>query len=55
MRTLLLTLIAVFGVILVIAVLGPILGNGKVNDALLGTWVLGWTLIGICILLRYRN
>jgi regulator of protease activity HflC (stomatin/prohibitin superfamily) len=45
---------SVFGVILVIAVLGAILGDGKVNDALLGTWVLGWTFIGAYILFALK-
>jgi regulator of protease activity HflC (stomatin/prohibitin superfamily) len=39
-----------FGVTMVISVLGAILGDGKLNDAVLGTWVLGWTLIGVYIL-----
>lgn len=45
---------SVFGVVLVIAVLGAILGDGKVNDALLGTWVLGWTLVGIYVLFALK-
>lgn len=45
---------SVFGVVLVIAVLGAILGDGKVNDALLGTWVLGWTLIGTYVLFALK-
>ncbi len=35
-----------FGVFLVIAVIGVIIGDGKYSDAVLGTWVLGWTMIG---------
>jgi regulator of protease activity HflC (stomatin/prohibitin superfamily) len=35
-----------FGVFLVIAVIGAIIGDGKYSDAVLGTWVLGWTMIG---------
>lgn len=35
-----------FGVFLIIAVLGALVGDGKYSDALLGTWVLGWTMIG---------
>lgn len=45
---------SVFGVVLVIAVLGAILGDGKVNDALLGTWVLGWTLVGTYVLFALK-
>ena len=35
-----------FGVFLVIAIMGAIIGDGKFSDAVLGTWVLGWTLVG---------
>jgi regulator of protease activity HflC (stomatin/prohibitin superfamily) len=35
-----------FGVFLVIAVIGAIIGDGKYSDAALGAWVLGWTLVG---------
>jgi regulator of protease activity HflC (stomatin/prohibitin superfamily) len=35
-----------FGVFLTIAILGAIIGDGKYSDAALGTWVLGWTLVG---------
>jgi hypothetical protein len=45
---------SVFGVVLVIAVLGAILGDGKVNDVLLGTWVLGWTLVGTYVLFALK-
>lgn len=43
-----------FGVFLVLAVLGAILGDGKISDALLGTWVLGWTLVGTYILFALK-
>jgi regulator of protease activity HflC (stomatin/prohibitin superfamily) len=43
-----------FGVTMVIAILGAILGDGKINDAVLGTWVLGWTLIGTYILFALK-
>jgi len=43
-----------FGVFLIVAVLGAILGDGKFGDALLGTWVLGWTLIGAYILFALK-
>jgi len=35
-----------FGICLVVAVLGAILGDGRYSDGFLGTWVLGWMLIG---------
>lgn len=35
-----------FGVFLIIAILGAIIGDGKYSDGALGTWVLGWTLVG---------
>lgn len=43
-----------FGVALLIAVMGAILGDGQYGDALLGTWVLGWTLIGTYILFALK-
>jgi regulator of protease activity HflC (stomatin/prohibitin superfamily) len=44
----------VFGVTMIIAVLGAIIGDGKLNDAVLGTWVLGWTLIGAYVLFALK-
>jgi len=44
----------IFGVLLIIATLGAILGDGKLSDALLGTWVLGWTLVGTYILFALK-
>lgn len=35
-----------FGICLVIAVVGALIGDGKLNDALLGTWVVFWTILG---------
>jgi regulator of protease activity HflC (stomatin/prohibitin superfamily) len=35
-----------FGICLVIAVVGALLGEGRASDWLLGTWVLLWTLLG---------
>jgi regulator of protease activity HflC (stomatin/prohibitin superfamily) len=35
-----------FGICLIVAVLGALTSNGRVSDGLLGTWVVGWTLIG---------
>jgi len=43
-----------FGVLLITAVLGAILGDGKLNDALLGAWALSWTLIGTYILFALK-
>ena len=45
---------SIFGVVLVIAVLGAIFGDGKFPDAVLGAWVLGWTLIGVYILFALK-
>lgn len=39
-----------FGIVLLIAVLGAIIGDGKFSDAVIGSWVIVWTLIGIYIL-----
>jgi len=44
----------IFGIVLVIAVLGAILGDGKYGDAVLGGWVLVWTLIGIYVLFALK-
>lgn len=44
----------VFGVLMAIAVLGAILGDGKVSDTLLGIWTLGLTLIGVYILFALK-
>lgn len=35
-----------FGICLIVAVTGAILGDGKFNDAILGTWVVFWTVLG---------
>lgn len=35
-----------FGIFLVIAMLGAILGEGKYSDAAIGAWVLGWAMVG---------
>ena len=39
-----------FGLCLVIATLGALLGDGRYSDSLLGTWVVIWTLLGTYIL-----
>src|SRR4030095_10984620 len=41
---------ALFGAFLLLVVCGAMFGDGKFNDAAIGTWVLGWTLIGTYIL-----
>lgn len=43
-----------FGVFLLIAVLGAVIGDGKYSDAILGTWVLTWTLIATYILFALK-
>lgn len=35
-----------FGVCLIVAALGALIGNGRFGDAILGTWVVGWTFAG---------
>ena len=35
-----------FGICLVIAVAGALFGDGKFSDAILGTWVVTWTILG---------
>jgi regulator of protease activity HflC (stomatin/prohibitin superfamily) len=44
----------VFGVLMVITVLGTILGDGKFSNAVLGTWVFVLTLIGVYILFALK-
>jgi regulator of protease activity HflC (stomatin/prohibitin superfamily) len=41
---------ALFGICLVIAVLGALWGDGRFSDSQLGTWVVLWTLLGTYIL-----
>ncbi len=36
----------VFGVCLIVATLGALMGDDRFGDAILGTWVVGWTLAG---------
>jgi len=43
-----------FGVLLLVAVLGAAFGDGKYNDAVLGTWVLVWTLFATYILFALK-
>ena len=44
----------VFGVLMAIDVLGVIFGDGKISDALLGTWVVVWTLISVYVLFALK-
>jgi hypothetical protein len=43
-----------FGICLVIAVLGALLGDGRYSDSLLGAWVVSWTLLGTYILFALK-
>ena len=44
----------IFGVFLIISILGAILMDGKQPDALIGGWVLGWMLIGTYVLFALK-
>ncbi len=44
----------IFGVALLIAILGAAIGDGKYNDAFLAAWVIGWTLIGMYVLFALK-
>ena len=44
----------IFGVLMLIAVLGAVIGDGKYSDAVLGTWVTVWTLIGMYVLFALK-
>jgi hypothetical protein len=44
----------IFGVFLLISILGAVLGDGKYSDAMLGGWVVFWMLIGIYILFALK-
>jgi regulator of protease activity HflC (stomatin/prohibitin superfamily) len=44
----------VFGICLVVAILGAIWSNGKYSDAVIGTWVVIWTLIGTYIMFALK-
>ena len=43
-----------FGVAMVITTLGAVWGDGRYSDAVIGTWVIGWTLVGIYILFALK-
>lgn len=44
----------IFTLALLIAIFGAILGDGKFSDAVLGGWVVVWTLIGVYILFALK-
>lgn len=44
----------IFGMFLLIAILGAAYGDGKYSDAVIGTWVILWMLIGIYILFALK-
>jgi regulator of protease activity HflC (stomatin/prohibitin superfamily) len=44
----------VFGVFLLIAVLGVVFGDGNYSDVVLGTWVLAWTFLGVYFLFALK-
>jgi regulator of protease activity HflC (stomatin/prohibitin superfamily) len=43
-----------FGICLAVAMLGAILGDGSLDDGLLGSWVILWTLLGTYILFALK-
>ena len=45
---------ALFGVFLIITILGAIFGDGRYPDVLIGAWALGWTLIGTYFLFAMK-
>jgi regulator of protease activity HflC (stomatin/prohibitin superfamily) len=45
---------ALFGLFLVIAVLGPFVGDGRYPDWMIGLWVAIWTMIGVTILFALK-
>ncbi|MEP0806945.1 MAG: slipin family protein [Chloroflexota bacterium] len=44
----------IFAIALVIAILGAVFGDGKYSDAVLGGWVIAWTLFGMYILFALK-
>ena len=45
---------AVFGLFLIIAVIGVFIGDGRFPDAVLGAWVMSWTVIGVYFLFAMK-
>ena len=44
----------IFGLLLLVAILGAVFGDGKFSDAVLGVWVLGWTLLGTYVMFALK-
>lgn len=45
---------AVFGLFLIIAVIGVFIGDGRFPDAALGAWVVSWTVMGVYLLFAMK-
>lgn len=45
---------ALFGIFMVVSILGAVIGDGKISDAILGIWVAVWTLAGLYILFALK-
>lgn len=45
---------SLFTIFMLVAVLGAILGDGRFSDAVLGTWVAIWTLLGVYLLFAIK-
>lgn len=45
---------AVFGLFLIIAVIGVFIGDGRFPDAVLGAWVVSWTVMGVYFLFAMK-
>jgi regulator of protease activity HflC (stomatin/prohibitin superfamily) len=44
----------VFGVLILVAILGVVFGDGKYSDAVLGSWVVVWTIFAVYILFALK-
>ncbi|HSM71071.1 MAG TPA: slipin family protein [Anaerolineales bacterium] len=44
----------IFGIFIVIAVLGAVIGDGRYSNAVIGTWVIVWMLAGVYILFALK-
>ena len=44
----------IFGVFLLIAMMGAVIGDGNYSDAVLGAWVVVWTFLGMYILFALK-
>lgn len=45
---------ALFGLFLIIAIMGVIIGDGRYSDVWIGAWVLSWTMIGVYFLFALK-